>query len=577
MPFKKYSYDRFAIVFLCLITLGCGSNSTENARSSGGKDARMVKSMEPPSSAGKAVLDELGVSELTPKHKISDNKGPSAEDRAKSDESKKAQAETEEGSIYQRPARWLNVDELPYEFWEVQYLGNRPVGYLFQKVTRSTVGFRIDSESSVRISRGKERLEQRLKVTSIEEVDGRMKIVEATMKQGTVESRNDGNVILGSLRLKKQANGAVVETEILWKNYYGGPFVVAQSLRGNPMKPGETRKLLMLDPTLGEMVQVILKAKEFLKTPLLDGMQHNLLEIDSEVKFGDKGLTSTLWVNKEGETQKTYTSALDIRSFRAERSFAESVRDSVMCESFSKTKIGLVVPIENYASAKSIVFKVRHPEIDPKRLMPGRTNQSVKSLTVFSAYVTVFAMSEKSPLPEGVPPELQEDPRCSKPSPVIQSEDAVIKKLATQFFEDKALGSSVLERFRRGVYNWVENKTPYTPLLTSAAETARSKSGDCIDHAMLLAAIVRARGVPARVAIGLVYNGSKEEPAMVLHSWTEVYLKDHWVSIDASKENSSTDATYVKLVDTPFADQNPYGPLMAALQAIELIEILPLD
>merc|ERR1719261_1398662 len=39
----------------------------------------------------------------------------------------------------------------------------------------------------------------------------------------------------------------------------------------------------------------------------------------------------------------------------------------------------------------------------------------------------------------------------------------------------------------------------------SASETARSGSGDCTEHAVLLAAVVKARGLPARVCHGLVY------------------------------------------------------------------------
>ena len=39
----------------------------------------------------------------------------------------------------------------------------------------------------------------------------------------------------------------------------------------------------------------------------------------------------------------------------------------------------------------------------------------------------------------------------------------------------------------------------------TAAEVARSREGDCTEHAVLLAALARARGIPARVAMGLVY------------------------------------------------------------------------
>ena len=34
---------------------------------------------------------------------------------------------------------------------------------------------------------------------------------------------------------------------------------------------------------------------------------------------------------------------------------------------------------------------------------------------------------------------------------------------------------------------------------------ARTRSGDCSEHAVLLTALLRARGIPARVSHGLVY------------------------------------------------------------------------
>lgn len=408
---------------------------------------------------------------------------------------------------------------------------------------------------------------------SYEEFDGRLKTIEASLKQGDYESKIEGSVILGALRLRMQRGETTTGSEIPWPKEYGGPFAVAQSLRGDPMKPGETRTLSMLDPVLGQVVQVTLRAKDFMKTPLMDGLQHNLLEIVSEVKLGDKGISSILWVNDVGETQKTYTSELDIRSFRVERTFAESIRDAAICENMTVRSIPLNSTIKDYDSAESLVFRMRHRDNDPFRILPGRTNQSLKWLIAFTVNVTVYPMKETTSMPEGVSPELQSPPECSNPSPVIQSDDEMVMKLATTNFEDKSLGKTVLERLRRGVYNWITTKTAYATQLSSAAEVARSQSGDSGEHAVLLAAVVRARNVPSRVAIGLKYNGSDTDPAMVLHFWTEVYLKDHWVSVDASIEEPRTNATYVKLVDTPMADDNPYAPLLAALKAIEEFDL----
>ncbi len=576
MSFRRIANDWIAVFLLCLAIFGC-EPADPKATIPAGSRAKTIARVEPPNEEGKAVLEELGVTDLQATPKAIESRNAKAKDKKNSDGSPASKSADTEEPTYERPASWVSSNELPYEFWEVQYLGNRPIGYLHQIVMPSPTGsigiYRIDADSFIRVSKDKKRLDQRLNVTSIEETDGRLRTIEAILKQGDLETKINGMVILGILRLKTQSKEKASGVDIPWPKQYGGPFAVAQSLRGRPMRPGETRKLSMLDPVLGQLVQITLTAKDFMKTPLMDGNQHSLLEITSQAKVGDTSLVSTLWTNLSGETQKTYTSSLDIRSFRVERSLAESIRDAVACEMLTKTEIKLKSPLDDYASKESLDFQVRHAERDPFQMLPGRTNQSIKSTSAFSALVTVFAINEKSPIPEGVTPELTSDPSCLTASPVVQSDDGSVKKLAGQFFNDKELGKTVLERFRKGVFNWIEKKTDYSPLMSSAAEVARNRVGDSTEHAMLLAAIVRSRGVPSRIALGLVYNDSKENPALVFHAWTEVYLKDHWVSIDASVESPFTDATYLKLVDSPLADHNPYAVLLTALNAIQHFDI----
>ena len=51
---------------------------------------------------------------------------------------------------------------------------------------------------------------------------------------------------------------------------------------------------------------------------------------------------------------------------------------------------------------------------------------------------------------------------------------------------------------------------------------AKSREGDCTEHAVFLMALCRARGIPARGAMGLVYLESQR--AFFYHMWTEVYI-----------------------------------------------------
>ena len=118
----------------------------------------------------------------------------------------------------------------------------------------------------------------------------------------------------------------------------------------------------------------------------------------------------------------------------------------------------------------------------------------------------------------------------------------------------------------------LQNKD-FSTALASAGEVARSLQGDCTEHAVLLAAMLRARHIPSRIAVGLVYI----EPlaAFGTHMWTEVLLGDRWVPLDATLGLGGIGADRIKLADSSFADNGPspmttFLPLLHVLGRIEL-------
>ena len=86
----------------------------------------------------------------------------------------------------------------------------------------------------------------------------------------------------------------------------------------------------------------------------------------------------------------------------------------------------------------------------------------------------------------------------------------------------------------------------------TALETAKVRRGDCKGHAALTAAMCRAVGIPARVMTGYVYTSyhGGHWRVFVAHAWTEAYIGDKWVGLDATKNTfwglfKSYDATYI--------------------------------
>jgi hypothetical protein len=106
---------------------------------------------------------------------------------------------------------------------------------------------------------------------------------------------------------------------------------------------------------------------------------------------------------------------------------------------------------------------------------------------------------------------------------------AVADSIAASTPVEKSDGAA--ETFVREVSAWVNGHIrtkSYGQGFASALDVLRTREGDCTEHAVLLAALLRAGGVPARTAVGLVYSGG----ALIGHMWTEAYV-DYWRSVDA--------------------------------------------
>jgi transglutaminase-like putative cysteine protease len=85
------------------------------------------------------------------------------------------------------------------------------------------------------------------------------------------------------------------------------------------------------------------------------------------------------------------------------------------------------------------------------------------------------------------------------------------------------------------VYRHISNKNLRIGY-ASAGDAARLREGDCTEHALLLAALGRAAGVPTRVANGLAYTEDfgSGGPVFVPHAWVAAWTGERWQAFDAA-------------------------------------------
>jgi hypothetical protein len=79
-----------------------------------------------------------------------------------------------------------------------------------------------------------------------------------------------------------------------------------------------------------------------------------------------------------------------------------------------------------------------------------------------------------------------------------------------------------------------------------ASMVAKSRAGDCTEHAVLLTALLRMYGYPARTVTGLYV--SLEQPVLAYgHAWAEYYGEAGWTGLDGTRISDRVGAQHVPL------------------------------
>ncbi len=130
-----------------------------------------------------------------------------------------------------------------------------------------------------------------------------------------------------------------------------------------------------------------------------------------------------------------------------------------------------------------------------------------------------------------------------KPEPLIQSDHERIRSLVHSLLGDSPHLTPVTKA--RRLMEWVHLNIEKRPVLSlpDALSTLENRMGDCNEHAMLLAALARAAGIPARVEAGLVYMHGR----FYYHAWNLLFL-GRWITVDALFGQLPADVSHLRLV-----------------------------
>jgi hypothetical protein len=161
--------------------------------------------------------------------------------------------------------------------------------------------------------------------------------------------------------------------------------------------------------------------------------------------------------------------------------------------------------------------------------------------------------------------EIDKDSPSLKPSPLIQSNHPLIVSKARKITS----GSDSDAKKAIKLLLWVNKNVKKRPVLSvpNALETLINLTGDCNEHAVLLAALARASGIPAEVEAGLVYLRGR----FYYHAWNVLYIGG-WVTADAVLGQMPADVTHIRFIRGSTERQMDMLGLMGRLH-LEILDI----
>ena len=102
-----------------------------------------------------------------------------------------------------------------------------------------------------------------------------------------------------------------------------------------------------------------------------------------------------------------------------------------------------------------------------------------------------------------------------------------------------------------------------TPSVPDALSVLYNRQGDCNEHAVLSVALARAIGLPAKIALGLVFL----EDGFYYHAWCTYWAGDKWFTADPLINQLPVDASHVALL---YGDVDKHTNVISYLGKLKL-------
>ncbi len=474
-----------------------------------------------------------------------------------------------------------------FEEWSLFFLEGKPCGYGSTITTPITTPHGTEYRTELQQQFVVKRLGVALKMTEVSHVTERA--------DGAVLAFDQLSSGMGSsieMRGVRQGDDLVVSSRGQVQRYHLptlaalGPEAIRRQVDALPLKAGTPFTLNTFTTDYPRAVVVESGTVAGLEDHTVRGVTRKLWKISSETPVMP-GILSVTWVDPQNNDVETDVDIPGLgRMAQIVATRAECMKQPEGAEIFAGSLIAPQRALTDLPNQAQAVYRLTTSAGSPKLELWNEGEQHVlksePGLSEVEVTVPTWTAQDATyTLPHAVTRELRP---YLRPSAYLESGSPIIRRLARQAVGGETNPVRAAQRIERFVEFYITKKDLNIGF-ASAEETARSREGDCTEHAVLCAAIGRAAGLPTRCVLGLGYIPPGETRPVIsnavdartgifgFHMWAEAMVgPDRWVPMDAAL--GGFDIGHIAILKSALADIDPMVDLnLPILQLMENLHV----
>lgn len=462
-------------------------------------------------------------------------------------------------------------------WYKVEMLG-KPAGHMH--AVESTANDRITTTMSMTVGmkRGDVGLNIELSSEFVETLDGKPVSMKSSNKMGQTEVVSEYRFAEDGVEITTTQSGQTTRSRQPLPDGKWLPPAAADRYVTQRFKSGAKEiAVRSIDPSSG--LKIVSSTRTI-------GEKHPLViaghEIDSvrtqTESSAAPGVKSVEYLDPEGvlvrsETQMGVISVVMTASTREQA--LDSGDGQAAPELFLQTFIKPKTPI---AKPRSLVHAVYRLSVPDGQLpgFPATSSQAVRVDDPASATVTINTNNLSA-----APPADAKNPAFTASTVMCTTTDEKLREIASRAVSDLGATATIqqkAEACRQFVYRYIKKKNLGVGFAT-ATEVVRTREGDCSEHGVLLAALLRANGIPSRVASGVIYVDSFAGASGIFgyHMWAQALLPAGdglaWVDLDATLPDAPFDAAHICLGISTLSDDEGWESMLGLAKVLGRLKI----